>query len=120
MSALRIPAFAAAALLALAPLAAPAQAVPDVHKPAAAADTSSKPATKKKPVKKKVAKKKSTEKKTTTTAEGASGITTTAAAPAPAQAPNNYTTGPTVLRDKQGNVIPTTPDAYPVDSARRK
>jgi hypothetical protein len=30
-----------------------------------------------------------------------------------------YATGPTVLYDSQGNVIPTSPDAYPVDSARR-
>lgn len=30
-----------------------------------------------------------------------------------------YATGPTVLYDRQGNVIPTSPDAYPVDSARR-
>ena len=28
-------------------------------------------------------------------------------------------TGPTILRDSEGNVIPTNPDAYPVDSARR-
>ena len=28
-------------------------------------------------------------------------------------------TGPLTLRDSQGNVIPTTPDAYPVDSTRR-
>lgn len=27
--------------------------------------------------------------------------------------------GPTVLRDRDGNVIPTNPEAYPVDSARR-
>jgi len=30
-----------------------------------------------------------------------------------------YATGPTVLYDRQGNMIPTSPDAYPVDSARR-
>jgi hypothetical protein len=30
-----------------------------------------------------------------------------------------YATGPLILRDSQGNVIPTQPDAYPVDSARR-
>jgi hypothetical protein len=30
-----------------------------------------------------------------------------------------YATGPLELRDKDGNVIPITPDAYPVDSARR-
>ncbi len=30
-----------------------------------------------------------------------------------------YATGPLVLRDSQGNVIPTQPDAYPVDSARK-
>ena len=28
-------------------------------------------------------------------------------------------TGPTVLRDSQGNIIPTTPEAYPVQSATR-
>ena len=28
-------------------------------------------------------------------------------------------TGPMELRDSQGSVIPTTPDAYPVDSTRR-
>jgi len=27
-------------------------------------------------------------------------------------------TGPTTLRDSQGNIIPTTPEAYPVQSAR--
>ena len=30
-----------------------------------------------------------------------------------------YATGPLLLRDSQGNVIPTQPDAYPVDSARK-
>lgn len=33
------------------------------------------------------------------------------------QNPVTYSTGPKVLRDKEGNVIPTHPDAYPVDSA---
>ncbi len=33
------------------------------------------------------------------------------------QNPVTYSTGPKVLRDKDGNVIPTHPDAYPVDSA---
>jgi len=37
--------------------------------------------------------------------------------------PNGTTTyavgGPFILRDKDGNIIPTTPDAYPVDSATR-
>ena len=28
-------------------------------------------------------------------------------------------TGPLTLRDRDGNVIPTTPEAYPVDSTRR-
>ena len=41
-------------------------------------------------------------------------------APATRQAPKVYTTGPTELRDKQGNVIPTNPDAYNVDSALPK
>ena len=30
-----------------------------------------------------------------------------------------YATGPFVLYDKDGNAIPTQPEAYPVDSARR-
>jgi hypothetical protein len=30
-----------------------------------------------------------------------------------------YATGPLTLRDKDGNIIPTNPDAYPIDSARR-
>jgi hypothetical protein len=30
-----------------------------------------------------------------------------------------YATGPFILYDKDGNVIPTQPEAYPVDSARR-
>ena len=30
-----------------------------------------------------------------------------------------YSTGPLELRDRDGNVIPTTPDAYPVGSALR-
>ena len=41
-------------------------------------------------------------------------------AEAPKQATKVYTTGPSVLRDKQGNVIPTNPDAYNVDSALPK
>lgn len=32
--------------------------------------------------------------------------------------PALITTGPKELRDKQGNVIPTDPAAYPIDSAR--
>ena len=31
----------------------------------------------------------------------------------------SYTTGPLELRDRDGNVIPTDPNAYNVDSARR-
>lgn len=34
--------------------------------------------------------------------------------------PGTYTTGPAVIRDKDGNVIPTNPDAYNVDSAVKK
>jgi hypothetical protein len=34
-------------------------------------------------------------------------------------APTTVATGPFVLRDSQGNVIPTNPEAYPVGSARR-
>lgn len=30
-----------------------------------------------------------------------------------------YATGPTLLRDSQGNMIPTDPSAYPIDSSRR-
>lgn len=30
-----------------------------------------------------------------------------------------YATGPLTLRDRDGNVIPTDPSAYPVDTARR-
>ena len=30
-----------------------------------------------------------------------------------------YATGPLILRDRDGNIIPTQPDAYPVDSATR-
>ena len=30
-----------------------------------------------------------------------------------------YATGPVILRDRDGNIIPTQPDAYPVDSATR-
>jgi hypothetical protein len=30
-----------------------------------------------------------------------------------------YATGPVILRDRDGNIIPTQPEAYPVDSARR-
>ena len=30
-----------------------------------------------------------------------------------------YATGPLLLRDKDGNIIPTQPDAYPVGSATR-
>ena len=31
----------------------------------------------------------------------------------------SYATGPLILRDKDGNIIPTQPDAYPVDSVTR-
>jgi len=31
----------------------------------------------------------------------------------------SYATGPLLLRDKDGNIIPTQPDAYPVGSATR-
>lgn len=31
----------------------------------------------------------------------------------------SYATGPLILYDKDGNIIPTNPEAYPVDSARR-
>ncbi len=31
----------------------------------------------------------------------------------------SYATGPLILRDKDGNIIPTQPGAYPVDSAIR-
>ena len=31
----------------------------------------------------------------------------------------SYATGPLILRDRDGNIIPTQPDAYPVGSATR-
>ena len=31
----------------------------------------------------------------------------------------SYATGPLILRDRDGNIIPTQPEAYPVDSATR-
>ena len=31
----------------------------------------------------------------------------------------SYATGPLLLRDRDGNIIPTQPDAYPVDSVTR-
>jgi|SRR6476659_10125566 len=31
----------------------------------------------------------------------------------------SFATGPLILRDKDGNIIPTQPDAYPVDSVTR-
>jgi len=31
----------------------------------------------------------------------------------------SYATGAPIIRDAQGNIIPTNPNAYPVDSARR-
>lgn len=34
-------------------------------------------------------------------------------------APTTVATGPLILRDSQGNVIPTNPEAYPVGSAPR-
>jgi hypothetical protein len=36
-----------------------------------------------------------------------------------ANAGTTFATGPATLYDSQGNAIPTTPDAYPVDSVRR-
>ena len=35
------------------------------------------------------------------------------------RAVTTYATGPLILRDVDGNIIPTNPEAYPVDSARR-
>lgn len=34
-------------------------------------------------------------------------------------APTTVASGPLILRDRDGNIIPTNPEAYPVDSARR-
>jgi hypothetical protein len=31
----------------------------------------------------------------------------------------SYATGPMILRDSQGNIIPTNPSAYPIESANR-
>ena len=97
---LAIPALAMV-LFAFAVCGASAQTTPDATAPIEA----KKPAAKKPVAKKPEAKK------------------TTPAQPAPAAAPQAtkvYTTGPPTLRDKQGNVIPTNPEAYPVDSALPK
>ena len=98
-----------AAVLALALCAgAAAQTPPAPPEPPKAPEKASAPAKPKQPAepkkadaKKKPAAKKAEPKKST----------------APAAAPKVYTTGPKELRDKDGNVIPTSPDAYNVDSA---
>lgn len=111
----------AGALLALALPAAHAQ-VPtpqDMEKVAPKKDEPKKDAAKKDAAKKDAAKKPAPKKAPTQQAKKAEP----AAAPkaeAPKQVPKTYSTGPTVLRDKDGNVIPTSPDAYPVDSAQGK
>jgi len=38
---------------------------------------------------------------------------------ADARGRTTYATGPFELRDRDGNVIPTNPEAYPIDSTRR-
>lgn len=75
----------------------------------------------KKPVAKKVDAKKSDARKPV--AKKPEAKKATPAKPAPTATPQVtkvYTTGPPALRDKQGNVIPTNPEAYPVDSALPK
>jgi hypothetical protein len=48
------------------------------------------------------------------------GITTVATGPTTYEArTTSYATGPMILRDRQGNIIPTNPSAYPVGSANR-
>ena len=82
----------------------------DAPKPppkAAAPDKPKKPATKAGDAKKADAKKATPKKKPEAKKADAQ----------PKPEPKVYTTGPKELRDKDGNVIPTSPDAYNVDSA---
>ena len=106
-----------AALLAVFALRVSAQAPIDAPKPAPQAEKKEekkKPAKKpaKKPPPKKAAAKKADDK-------AATPIKTV---PGTEQrlGPGTYSTGPTVLRDKDGNIIPTDPNAYNVDSAKKK
>lgn len=115
MNPFRLATLIAAALFACATIPVFAQTAiePDAGKPSAV-----KPAAKpvaKKPTKKAAAKKVTAKKPATQRP------------PSPPAAPgatielrqgSTYSTGPTTLRDKQGNVIPTNPEAYPVGSAR--
>jgi hypothetical protein len=107
----RFSAIVAAALLSLIGFEAPAQApspAPSAIEPAKAAPK----APKKAPAKPDPAK---------APAKDAAKSAPKAAAKAPAKAPPKvYRTGPSELRDKDGKVIPTNPDAYNVDSALPK
>lgn len=109
------PAICVALAMSVAALAAHAQPVPEVS-----GVDAKKPAVKKsepkKPDPKKADAKKSDTKK-------AAAPATPAAPRAATELPPGtkiYTTGPPILRDKDGNVIPTSPDAYNVDSALPK
>jgi hypothetical protein len=116
MNRFRITAAVLAALVASASTMALAQATP--ADPAAPAAESKTPAAESK---KPASAKKAPPKKTAT--KPAKKDTAPTAAPAkaaPKQPSKTYSTGPTTLRDKDGNVIPTSPEAYNVDSARKK
>ena len=101
-----------AALLTCFACAAFAQAPADAPKPAATPDKKEE----KKAVKKKL------EKKPTKPAPPKSPPKPVKAVPGTEQklGPGTYSTGPTTLRDKDGNIIPTSPDAYDVSSATKK
>jgi hypothetical protein len=124
MNPLRVPGVILAALLASTPAWVCAQAMPadsanpaDASKPGAAPgkSTARKDAARKDDGKgnavKKVAKKDAAPKAAASKAAPAST--------APKQATKTYSTGPTTLRDRDGNVIPNNPEAYNVDSARK-
>lgn len=112
MNRFRIAVAVLAALVASSSTMALAQATPaDTAKPAA----ESKPVAAKKVPPKKVARK--PVKKDA--APKAAAPNAAASNAAPKQASKTYSTGPTTLRDRDGNVIPTNPEAYNVDSARK-
>ena len=141
MTTLRIPAILAVAALAAGPLAAiaqgtpsgssatttttaPTKAAPATTAPKAApASDASKATPKKAPVKKKPKKK----SKPTPAPQARNAASNSASSTLPARTdgapatlgPGTYSTGPTVLKDKDGKAIPTNPNAYPIDSARK-
>lgn len=93
---------------------APAKAPTAPSAPTATAGAQEQPKKKapvKKDTKKADAKKADTKKAASKSAKDAPGKSTV-------QAPATVSTGPKELRDKDGNVIPTDPSAYPIDSAR--